>query len=106
MARFKQVLLGAVLGWRVRRIFEVLNSDHEVREAIDVIRMHEDAKDQEDNLFFKQLREKFPQMVELFHTKLDELMESKSWPEKPVVKKKVLVTIFVLYLGKQNCAEI
>jgi hypothetical protein len=91
--RFKQVLLGAALGWRVRRIFDVLNSDHEVREAMDVIKMHEDAKDQEDNLFFKQLKEKFPQMMDLFHSKLNELMKSKSWPERPVVKKKVLVSL-------------
>ena len=84
----------------MRRVFAILNTDAEIREAIDVIKMYEDTKTQGENLFFKQLKEKFPTMIELFHCKLNELMESNQWPEKPVVKKKVLVSLYISFLDE------
>jgi len=104
--RFKLKLLATLVGWKVRRVLAVLNTDTEVREAIDVIKMYEDTKTQGENLFFKQLKEKFPTMIELFHNKLNELMESTQWLEKPVVKKKVLVGLSFSILDKQKCAQI
>lgn len=90
--KFKAKLLATIIGWKVRRALAILKSNQQIMEAMDVIKMHEDTKKQENNLFFKQLLEKFPEMVELFHSKLNEILESKTWPEKPVVKKKVLVS--------------
>lgn len=94
--RFKSVLLATLLGWKTRRAFEILKNDVQTREAMDIIKMHEDTRNQGDNLFFKQLLEKFPEKVQLFHSKLKELLESKTWPERPVVQKKVLVSFVSL----------
>lgn len=81
------------MGWKVRRTFAILTNEEKTHEAMDVIKMHEDAKTQEENLFFKQIIEKFPEMMVLFHDKLNEILNSSKWPERPVVKKKVLVSI-------------
>lgn len=84
------------MGWKVRRAFAILTNEEKTHEAIDVIKMHGDAKNQEENLFFKQIIEKFPEMMILFHEKMNEILNSSKWPERPVVKKKVLVSINLL----------
>lgn len=91
--RFKAILLATLQGWKVRRALSVLRNDEKTSEAIDVIKMYEDAKGKNDNLFFKQINEKYPEMLELFHTRFNELMKDAKWPERPIIKKKVIVSL-------------
>ena len=90
--KFKKKLLAAIKGWKVRRIFAILKNDEKTSEAMEIIKLNEDTKQKEENLFFKQLTAKFPEMMELFHSKLNTMLESEKWPEKPLVKTKVLVS--------------
>lgn len=96
--RFKSLLLATLVGWKTRRAFEILRNDVQTSEAMDIIMMHEDTRKQGENLFFKQLLEKFPEKIQLFHSKLKELLESKTWLEKPVVQKRILVSARFLTL--------
>lgn len=91
--RFKDQLLAALKGWKIRRIFAILRNDEKYREAIDIIKLNEETKKKGNNLFFKQFIEKFPEMMKLFHSKFNELFEWKTWFEKPVIKIKILVSI-------------
>lgn len=80
------------MGWKVRRAFATLTNNEKTHEAIVVIKINEEAKSQNENLFFKQIIEKFPESMDLFHEKLNELLNSQSWIEKPIIKKKILVS--------------
>lgn len=90
--RFKSAFLAALKGWRIRRIFATLRNDEKVREAIDIIKLHEDTK-KKGNSYFKQIIDKYPEMMELFHTKLNQLIDHKGWFDKPITKVKVLVRL-------------
>lgn len=73
--KFKDQLLAALKGWKIRRIFAILRNDEKYREAIEIIKMNEEIKKKANNLFFKQFIEKFPEMMKLFHSKFEELMK-------------------------------
>lgn len=83
--KFKATLFATLTGWKVRRAFAILNNDKEVSEAIDMIKMQEDWKNQQENLFFKQILEKMPQKIKMFHSRLNEILNSSDWPEKPII---------------------
>jgi hypothetical protein len=75
-----------------------MTNNEKTHEAIVVIKMNQDAKSQNENVFFKQIIEKFPESMDLFHEKLNELLNSQSWCEKPIFKKKILVSFeFLIY---------
>ena len=59
---------------------------------MDIIIFYEESKRKTNDLFLQKFNEKFPEMVELFHTRFDEMNESDEWPAKPVVQTKVLVS--------------
>lgn len=84
--KFKSTLEATLIGWKVRRILAVLKKDKEHMEAIELTKLREDIKGQEDNLFFNQILEKLPEKFDMFHKTLDQMLESHDWPEKPVVK--------------------
>jgi len=84
--KFKSTLLATLIGWKVRRILAVLKQDKETSEAIELTKLREDIKDQEDNLFFNQILEKLPEKFDNFHLRLSEMLNSQKWPEKPITK--------------------
>lgn len=92
VTKFKRKFRAVIQGWKVRRIFAILRNDEKTSEAMEIIKLNEDTKQKGENLFFKQLTDKFPEMMQLFHERLNELLESDKWPQKPVVKVKVLVS--------------
>lgn len=106
---FKLTLLAVLKGWKVRRVLDVLKSEQKTREAMDIIILYEESKKKTNDLFFKQFNEKFPEMVEFFHTKFDEMIHSNVWYQKPVVQNKVLVSVLmllILQIGKQKGSQI
>ena len=52
--RFKAVLYASIKGYQVRKAFRVLNSQHDVREAMDLIRLRNDlvSKGKTKDLFY------------------------------------------------------
>ena len=95
--RFKSLFLAALKGWKIRRIFATLKNDENIREAIDIIKLNEDTKNRGNN-YFKQFIDKFPEMMQLFHSSFNELMNHKGWFVKPIAKVKILVRSWILLL--------
>ena len=75
ISKFKDQLLAAIKGWKIRRIFAILRNEEKYREAIDIIILNEETKKKGNNLFFKQVIEKYPEMMKLFHSKFTELLD-------------------------------
>ena len=97
MKRFKANFLAAIKGWRIRRILAILKNDEKVREAIDIIKLNLDTKIKKgNNLFFKQFIDKYPEMMQLFHSKFEELYQKQGWFEKPITKVKILVIFYLI----------
>lgn len=87
VSKFKQTFHGALLGWKIRRIINYLNSVPTVREAIDYIKLRNDIEDPSPtDAFSKQIIEKYPDMVNIFQTNFNDLIENAVWIKKPVSK--------------------
>eukprot|EP00343_Euplotes_focardii_P003327 CAMPEP_0205808460 /NCGR_PEP_ID=MMETSP0205-20121125/12412_1 /ASSEMBLY_ACC=CAM_ASM_000278 /TAXON_ID=36767 /ORGANISM="Euplotes focardii, Strain TN1" /LENGTH=71 /DNA_ID=CAMNT_0053084157 /DNA_START=711 /DNA_END=926 /DNA_ORIENTATION=+ len=56
---------------------------------MDVIKLYSDLKDEGDNLFFKNILEKYPEKWEMFHTNLNQILNQEGWPAKPITPIKV-----------------
>lgn len=86
--RFKQLFSAYLLGWKQRRILKYLQDAPKVREAIDYIKLRNDINDKATtDLFAKQIVEKFPAMMKLFHDSYNDLVENTVWIKKPEQKQ-------------------
>lgn len=82
--RFKQVFFAYLIGWKTRRILSYLQTVPAIREAMDYIKLRNDIKGNDPNdLFSKQIIEKYPEMTKIFHDKFHDLVENAIWIKKP-----------------------
>lgn len=85
--RFKELFHAALLGWKIRRIISYLRTVPQVKEAIDYINLRNDIKDPEpSDLFSKQIIERYPDMIKIFMTAFEDLIDNAVWIKKPTIK--------------------
>lgn len=85
--RFKQVFHAFLIGWKTRRILSYLQTVPAIREAMDYIKLRNDIKGNDPNdLFSKQIIEKYPEMIKMFQDKFHDLVENAIWIKKPNAK--------------------
>ena len=95
--KFKQRLYALIQGWKVRRIMSYIKSIPEMKEAIDFIRLRNDILNEDtEDLFSKKIIQQFPEKVDFFNRKFNDLYENTVWIKKPVEEeiqkvKKVVV---------------
>lgn len=82
--RFKEVFYATLLGWKTRRILQYMRTIPSIKEAIDYISLRSDIKTSSPtDLFSIQIIERYPEMQNIFQTKLADLIENTVWIKKP-----------------------
>ena len=82
--RFKEIFHAYLLGWKIRRIIGYLQTIPNVREAIDYIKLKNDIQDSNpDDLFSKQIIERYPEMMKTFSDSYNDLIENAVWIKRP-----------------------
>jgi hypothetical protein len=85
--RFREVFLAVLQGWRIRRILSYLKTLPDVKEAIDFIKLKFDLEDHNPNdAFSKQIISQYPEKLEMFQFRFNDLYENVVWIKKPTSK--------------------
>jgi hypothetical protein len=82
--RFKALLYGSLLGWKIRRIIAYMKTIPVIKESIDYVSLRNDITDSNPtDLFSIQIIERYPEMIRTFQTKFFDLNENAVWIKKP-----------------------
>lgn len=85
--RFKDVFYSVLQGWRIRRILSYLKTLPEVKEAIDFVKLKFDLEEHNPNdAFSKQIISQYPEKLEMFQLRFQDLYENAVWIKKPSSK--------------------
>ena len=85
--RFKQLFYAYLQGWKIRRIMSYLKSLPEVKEAIDFVKLKADVEQHDNNdAFSRQIMMQYPEKLEMFQDRFQDLLENAIWIKKPVPK--------------------